>query len=97
LLQGAADLNTAPRKPGGCLMVQGALVGGETVILSGRNWSRAAWRVKPHYAGASSVRNQKVTFRPIQIQLILRAIWQRSSTEWQSRRRAELAAMNCNA
>src|ERR1700676_1769754 len=26
LLQGAADLNTAPRNPGGCLMVQGALV-----------------------------------------------------------------------
>jgi AcrR family transcriptional regulator len=25
LLQGAADLNTAPRNPGGCLMVQGAL------------------------------------------------------------------------
>lgn len=29
LLQGAADLNTAPRNPGGCLMVQGALVCGE--------------------------------------------------------------------
>src|ERR1700719_3241222 len=28
LLQGAADLNTAPRNPGGCLMVQGALVCG---------------------------------------------------------------------
>jgi AcrR family transcriptional regulator len=25
LLRGAADLNTAPRNPGGCLMVQGAL------------------------------------------------------------------------
>src|SRR6202167_5712662 len=30
LLQGAADLNAAPRNPGGCLMVQGALVCGET-------------------------------------------------------------------
>src|SRR6202166_3926167 len=30
LLQGAADLNTAPRNPGGCLMVQGALVCGDT-------------------------------------------------------------------
>jgi AcrR family transcriptional regulator len=29
LLQGGADLNTAPRNPGGCLMVQGALVCGE--------------------------------------------------------------------
>src|ERR1700730_5598920 len=29
LLQGAADLNTAPRNPGGCLMVQGALACGE--------------------------------------------------------------------
>ena len=29
LLQGAADLNTAPRNPGGYLMVQGALVCGE--------------------------------------------------------------------
>ena len=29
LLQGAADLNAAPRNPGGCLMVQGALVCGE--------------------------------------------------------------------
>jgi len=29
LLQGAADLNTEPRNPGGCLMVQGALVCGE--------------------------------------------------------------------
>jgi AcrR family transcriptional regulator len=29
LLQGAADLNTAPRNPGGCLMVQGALASGE--------------------------------------------------------------------
>lgn len=28
LLRGAADLNTAPRNPGGCLMVQGALAGG---------------------------------------------------------------------
>ncbi len=28
LLQGAADLNTAPRNPGGCLMVQGALASG---------------------------------------------------------------------
>jgi hypothetical protein len=28
-LQGAADLNTAPRNPGGCLMVQGALACGE--------------------------------------------------------------------
>src|SRR5580658_3949773 len=27
LLRGAADLNTAPRNPGGCLMVQGALAG----------------------------------------------------------------------
>jgi AcrR family transcriptional regulator len=29
LLRGAADLNTAPRNPGGCLMVQGALTSGE--------------------------------------------------------------------
>src|ERR1700676_2273732 len=29
LLQGAADLNTARRNPGGCLMVQGALACGE--------------------------------------------------------------------
>jgi AcrR family transcriptional regulator len=29
LLRGAADLNTAPRNPGGCLMVQGALAVGE--------------------------------------------------------------------
>jgi AcrR family transcriptional regulator len=29
LLQGAADLNTAPRNPGGCLMVQGALASGD--------------------------------------------------------------------
>jgi hypothetical protein len=29
LLQGAADLNAAPRNPGGCLMVQGALASGE--------------------------------------------------------------------
>src|ERR1700688_3300378 len=29
LLRGAADLNTARRNPGGCLMVQGALAGGE--------------------------------------------------------------------
>src|SRR5580658_10543786 len=29
LLRGAADLNTAPRNPGGCLMVQGALACGE--------------------------------------------------------------------
>ena len=29
LLRGAADLNAAPRNPGGCLMVQGALVCGE--------------------------------------------------------------------
>jgi len=29
LLHGAADLNAAPRNPGGCLMVQGALVCGE--------------------------------------------------------------------
>jgi AcrR family transcriptional regulator len=29
LLRGAADLNTAPRNPGGCLMVQGALASGE--------------------------------------------------------------------
>ena len=29
LLQGAADLNTAPRNPGGCLTVQGALACGE--------------------------------------------------------------------
>ena len=29
LLQGAADLNTAPRNPGGCLLVQGALACGE--------------------------------------------------------------------
>jgi AcrR family transcriptional regulator len=28
LLRGAADLNTAPRNPGGCLLVQGALAGG---------------------------------------------------------------------
>jgi AcrR family transcriptional regulator len=28
LLRGAVDLNTAPRSPGGCLMVQGALAGG---------------------------------------------------------------------
>src|ERR1700693_3705417 len=28
LLQGAADLNAAPRNPGGCLMVQGALASG---------------------------------------------------------------------
>ena len=28
LLRGAADLNTAPRNPGGCLMVQGALACG---------------------------------------------------------------------
>src|ERR1700733_15350987 len=30
LLRGAADLNTARRNPGGCLMVQGALASGET-------------------------------------------------------------------
>src|ERR1700674_5537516 len=30
LLQGAADLNAAPRNPGGCLMVQGALASGAT-------------------------------------------------------------------
>jgi AcrR family transcriptional regulator len=30
LLRGAADLNTAPRNPGGCLTVQGALACGET-------------------------------------------------------------------
>src|SRR6202047_1692691 len=30
LLQGAADLNAAPRNPGGCLMVQGALASGDT-------------------------------------------------------------------
>jgi AcrR family transcriptional regulator len=30
LLQGAADLNAAPRNPGGCLMVQGALASGHT-------------------------------------------------------------------
>lgn len=29
LLQGAINLNTSPRNPGGCLMVQGALVCGE--------------------------------------------------------------------
>jgi AcrR family transcriptional regulator len=29
LLQGAADLNAGPRNPGGCLMVQGALVSGD--------------------------------------------------------------------
>jgi AcrR family transcriptional regulator len=29
LLRGAADLNTDPRNPGGCLMVQGALASGE--------------------------------------------------------------------
>jgi AcrR family transcriptional regulator len=29
LLRGAADLNAAPRNPGGCLMVQGALACGE--------------------------------------------------------------------
>jgi AcrR family transcriptional regulator len=29
LLRGAADLNTAPHNPGGCLMVQGALACGE--------------------------------------------------------------------
>jgi AcrR family transcriptional regulator len=29
LLRGAADLNTAQRNPGGCLMVQGALVSGD--------------------------------------------------------------------
>ena len=29
LLQGAADLNAAPRNPGGCLMVQGALASGD--------------------------------------------------------------------
>jgi AcrR family transcriptional regulator len=29
LLRGAADLNTAPHNPGGCLMVQGALASGE--------------------------------------------------------------------
>src|SRR3984885_15394453 len=29
LLQGAADLDTAPRNPGGCLMVQGALASGD--------------------------------------------------------------------
>jgi AcrR family transcriptional regulator len=29
LLEGAADLNTAPRNPGGCLMVQGALASRE--------------------------------------------------------------------
>ncbi|MGA7915947.1 MAG: TetR/AcrR family transcriptional regulator [Candidatus Acidiferrales bacterium] len=31
LLQGAADLNTSPRNPGGCLTVQGALACGEAV------------------------------------------------------------------
>ena len=30
LLHGAADLNAAPRNPGGCLMVQGALASGDT-------------------------------------------------------------------
>lgn len=30
LLRGAADLNTAPRSPGGCLMVQGALACSES-------------------------------------------------------------------
>src|ERR1700691_3568021 len=30
LLQGAADLNAAPRNPGGCLTVQGALASGDT-------------------------------------------------------------------
>src|ERR1700694_5959943 len=30
LLRGALDLNTAPRNPGGCLMVQGALASGDT-------------------------------------------------------------------
>src|ERR1700737_5635229 len=30
LLRGAADLNTAPRNPGGCLMVQGAFASGDT-------------------------------------------------------------------
>jgi AcrR family transcriptional regulator len=31
LLRGAADLNTSPRNPGGCLTVQGALACGEAV------------------------------------------------------------------
>ena len=67
------------------------------VILSGKNWSRTARRVRLRYADASVARNQKAIFRPLRIQLILLATWQRSSTEWRSRQRVELAAINCNA
>jgi hypothetical protein len=44
LLLGALDLNAAPHKPGGCLMVQGALSAGEAgdSIRQKLPWCRAA-------------------------------------------------------
>src|ERR1700732_2110079 len=68
LLRGAADLNTAPRNPGGCLTVQGALACGEAG--DSIRQELAAYRaaggagVGLRSAAAPSVRNQKVTCRP---------------------------------
>src|ERR1700735_190753 len=64
LLLGAADLNTAGRNPGGCLMVQGALACGEAAdsirheLTACRAAGEAAMRRR------SSVRNQKGTYPP---------------------------------
>jgi hypothetical protein len=54
-------------------------------------------RVKLRCAGVSSVRNQKVTYRPMWILLILLATSRRSSTEWQLRQRAAQAEVNYSA
>lgn len=56
LLRGAADLNTAPRSPGGCLMVQGALACSESAesirqeLISSRAAGEAAIRQRFEHA-----------------------------------------------
>jgi AcrR family transcriptional regulator len=56
LLRGAADLNTARRNPGGCLMVQGALASGEAAnsirqeLTTCRTAGEAALRRRLQYA-----------------------------------------------
>jgi AcrR family transcriptional regulator len=65
LLVGAADLNTARRNPGGCLMVQGALACGEGAdsirqeLTACRAAGEAGMRRRFERA------NQKVTYRPM--------------------------------
>jgi len=59
-----ADLNTAPRNPGGCLMVQGALAREEASDSIRQELAACRSAAMPRYASASNVRNQKLICRP---------------------------------